>query len=454
MTSVTLLHDDECERVVLGSIISNARDLDETRDLLTEKCFYSPVHASVYKAVQSLDRRGETPDIITVPAEAARLGEPVEMGTIVDLISHRAVGSVTTYAARLFDLSARRRFWEIAQRLIQGALTEIDDIADIQQSAREAIDEVLNRTTDSVTSLKESAMELLEHVAKNMGMSDEEISGTPTGFREIDSRGGLQPSDLIIIAGETSMGKSALAVNMATHAMTHGTPVAYYSLEMSRLQLTARIVSGLTGISSSEILYQKVSDDHFRHISIGVDDASKGAMYFDDSVTSNFDRILSSIRSMVIKYGVKGVVVDFIQRLSVTGKVNREQAMGEVAQRLKNIARELGIWVIALSQLSRNFDFPRPTLSRLRESGQIEEAADTVILVWRPERHPKTVPFPEPFQDYDIRGNAYIEIAKGRTTGTYSFLSRFDGPTTRFIDTHLSQMPRRGAYSPTDDNPF
>lgn len=453
-----LLRDEECERVVIGTMLSNSYDMEQLRQILTPECFYTPIYHDTYLAIMEIDSRGERPDFITVNAELAKRGVTVDIVALMEMSSCRVVGSVTSYAARLSDLATRRRFWEIAQKLMQGALTEIDDIADIQQSVKTDIDSIFTRADERIVSIAESSRQLLEHVSRNMS-GERPITGTPTGFREIDSRGGLQRGDLLIIAGETSMGKSALATTIATNAVLSNEAVAYYSMEMSTIQLTARIIAGQSGISSSEMLFQQVSLDKFNHIAKGVDSVSHARLYFDDSASSSLDKIILSIRSMKARNDIGGVVIDFLQRLSFNTRYStQEQAIGRAAQRLKDIAKELGIWVIALSQLSRNRDYPQPTLSRLRDSGQIEEAADTVILIYRPERVPRKPSLPAPFELYDTTGVAYIDVAKGRNIGTFQFLAHFDAPTTRFIDGDLSSFPKRGAdptaHHPTDDNPF
>lgn len=453
-----LLRDEECERVVLGSMMSNNYDMEQLRHILTPECFYTPLHHDIYLAIMAVDSRGDRPDMIIVNAELARQGVISDPLSLMEIASHAAVGSITTYAARLSDLATRRRFWEIAQKLMQGALTEIDDIADVQQSVKADIDGIFSRVDDRIVSIADSSKELLEHVSRNMH-GEKPVTGTPTGFKEIDRRGGLQKQDLVIIAGETSMGKSALATTISANAVIHGEAVAYYSMEMSTMQLTARIVAGQSGVSSSEMLFQQVSIDKFSHIAKGVDAVRHARLYFDDSASSSLDKIILSIRSMKAKHDITGVVIDFLQRLSFnTRQTTQEQAIGRAAQRLKDIAKELDIWVIALSQLSRNRDYPQPTLNRLRDSGQIEEAADTVILIYRPERVPRSPSLPAPFEAYCTDGVAYIDVAKGRNIGTFSFLAHFDAPTTRFIDGDLSTFPKRGvdptAHHPTDDNPF
>lgn len=454
-----LIHDELCERSVLGAVLTNRYALDDVRGILTAECFHDPFRRRVWTAISEMDAKGEQPDMVTVPARLAKDGEQCDPMAIVDLVSTASVSSVREHAARLLDLATRRRFWEISRILMQGALTETDEIEEVHSRAKEAIDAVFTSADSHVVSVKETAAELLEHVARNMS-SESPISGTPTGFRMIDRNGGLQNGDLIVVAGETSQGKSALALNMAVNAASSGCPVACYSMEMSGRQLTARIVAGRTGIPSSDILFRKVDEQTFARIASGVDDAGRLPVYFDDSVSAKLEKICASIRSMKIKLGIGGAVIDYLQIINLAEKgATREQVVAAAARKFKNLALELGIWIVAISQLARNRDYPQPTMSRLRDSGQIEEAADVIILIYRPEKVPRSPSFPEPFEEYSTKDTALINVAKGRSTGTYSFLARFDGPTTRFIDTDLSEIPLRSrdtarTFDKDEDRPF
>ena len=448
--------DEQCERMVIGSVMNNAHSLEEARDRLTAECFSSPMLADIWSAVKSLDDRGDIPDLITVTAELSHMGKAVDVLRVMELSSLAAVGSISTHIGRLLDLSVRRRFWGIAQKLMLGACSEVTDVADIHSEVKEAVDGIFCDSTSQIVPISQAAKELLEHVARNMS-GDSSLTGTYTGFREIDNRGGLQSSDLIVVAGETSHGKTALALTITANAMSRGAKIAVYSMEMTRKQLTARIVSGISGIPSSEMLHQRMSPDRFSHVAKAVDIVSDKAVFFDDASSSSLDKICASIRTMKLKENIDGVVVDYLQIITLNSRNStREQVVAEAARRLKNLAKELDIWVMALSQLSRDRNYPQPTLNRLRDSGQIEEAADMVILVYRPEQSARSPGLPEPYEEYDTHGMAYLDVAKGRNSGTFSFLARFDGPTTRFIDCEPENLQRRTTPSVANnpDRPF
>ena len=202
-------------------------------------------------------------------------------------------------------------------------------------------------------------------------------------------------------------------------------------MEMKKEQLAARLLSMNSGVPSNQILYSKLDVNYIEQIDKGVAKIDKLPIYFDDSSTSNIDKIIASIRSMKAKYDISGAVVDYLQILNVNTKSsNKEQAMGDVARRLKNLAKELDIWVIALSQLNRDSQNPVPNLNRLRDSGQIGEAADIVMFVYRPEVYGKF--YPEPFANVSTKGTAMIDVAKGRNIGLLKFICEFDSKTTHF----------------------
>lgn len=242
------------------------------------------------------------------------------------------------------------------------------------------------------------------------------------------------PRELFVMRDFIMTHNTSLALSMAYNAIQTGAKVAMYSMEMTNEELGARLLSINSGVSSSEILYSsRLGEEKLKSLDYSAGVIKYDNMYFDDNSTSNIETILVSIRSMKIKHNISGAVVDYLQILNVNQKnSNKEQAMGDVARRLKNLAKELGIWIIALSQLNRNSDNPVPNLNRLRDSGQIAEAADLVIFVYRPEYYGKA--FPEPFENIAVEDKAMIDIAKGRNVGTARFVCDFHKKTTFFSD--------------------
>ena len=245
-----------------------------------------------------------------------------------------------------------------------------------------------------------------------------------------------------------SVKKTSLAIALALSAAKNGEGVAFYSMEMKKEQLAARMIAIESGVPSNNILYSQLSTEQFGLVDKGIGKIYGKPVYFDDRSNSNIDTILTSIRTMKLKYNISGAVVDYLQILSVNMKgSNTEQQMGEAARRLKNLAKDLDIWIVALSQLNRDMVNPIPSLARLRASGQIAEAADVVMLLYRPERYGKF--YPEPFQNARTDGTAMVDVAKGRNIGICKFIIGFDASTTHFYD--MDSFP---APLTDDEEPF
>lgn len=450
------LFDEGCESVVLSSLLSAKGALNEVRELLNPDCFYVEKYKDIYQSIMNVADRGDEVSIISVMPELTRMGSvvtPYELSAI----SGKACGlNVYQYAARLHDLEKRRRFWRIGQYLVSSGLNEEEDIVDVLTKVKDELDGIFGESASDVSTLYESIDGLYEIVNKNM-QAEAPMIGTPTGFPMIDRKGGFQASDLIVVAGATSQGKTSFVSSIVLTAVKSGSKVTFYSMEMTKQQLTARLVSVESGIPANELLYGKLDNGKLAMLDKGVrtlyENCGKG-LFFDDRSTSNIDMIISSIRSMKIKYGINGAVIDYLQILNVNMKgTNKEQQMGEVARRLKNLAKELNIWIVALSQLNRDAQNPEPTTDRLRDSGQIAEAADTVILIYRPEVFGRS--YPKPFDRYSTKGTALINISKGRNIGIGRFLCGFDCNTAHFYP--LSNFPLASedkASSGSEDNPW
>ena len=426
-------HSEEAEKVVIGTLLTDGDKLNDVRELLPLDAFYVDKHRDIYKAILSLADKGDRVDIITVMGECPKLGLNVMPGDIALLSSNYAVAGLDEHVAIINEKYKRRKFFEIGALLQANAHSEVNDINDVLVEVKDRLDNVFVTNKDSVYTLREAIDGVNKIISRNMS-GEATLTGDPTGFKEIDKKsGGLQTSDLIVIAAESSQGKTSLAIKMA---MNCGCPVAFYSMEMKKEQIAARMLSIASGISSSEILYSKIDELKIQQIDKGVGKIYDKPIYFDDRSTSNIDTILASIRMMKIKYGIRGVIVDYLQILNVNMKgTSKEQQMGDVARRLKNIAKELDIWVIALSQLNRNAENFKPTIARLRDSGQIAEASDMVLLVCRPEVYGEGKRFPyEGFEGYDTKGMAMLDVAKGRNIGLMRCLVGFHSATTNFYD--------------------
>lgn len=434
MENETLPHSDEAECLVLGTVMNEKNALPFVREMLPVEAFYQDKHREIYRSIIDVADKGNFPDIVMVMEELLRKKSTISPYELTEL-SGCTTPYLEQYVAVVFDKYKRRQFFEIGCYLRANSFDETEDIMDVYEEVGRRMDGIFPDADNAVHTIKEAIKGVYENIDRNY-KGTSRLTGYPTGFSEFDGKsGGLQTSDLIIIAADTSSGKTSLAIKISMNA---GCPVAFYSMEMKKEQVAARMMSIQSGVPANEILYSRLASGQLQSIDKGVARLEKLPIYFDDRSTSNIESILASIRMMKIKYGIKGVIVDYLQILNVNMKTaNKEQQMGDVARRLKNLAKDLDIWIIALSQLSRDKENPVPTLARLRDSGQIAEASDVVMLIYRPELYGKR--YPEPYMHSSVSGTAMIDVAKGRNIGLLKFIVGFDKPTTNFYE--LDEIP-------------
>lgn len=439
--SNVLVNDYKEERYVIGCLLSFSNAYTIVFPYLDEDCFYDKKCQEVWKMIDSMSKKCIPVDLISVSAELIKRNSTISQ---IDLVEYSDSATTTVnleyHAKRLKELSTRRKFWIIGQNLIKAGITEGVEISEIQQKTMDNFCHVLDKT-DGFSTLTDALQSLNDIILRNAS-SDSIVTGTKTGMTKFDEKGGLQKSDLIIVAGETSMGKTSLALSMTRNAIENNAKVAFYSMEMTKEQLSARLLSAKTNIPANNILYSgSLAPSEMRMIDDARGKLPGENLYFDDKSTSNIDSILLSIRMLKMQKNIDGAVIDYLQILNVNsrnGNISREQAMGDASRRLKNLAKELNIWIIALSQLSRDSTNPEPNLNRLRDSGQIGEAADVVILVYRPEYYNRSYPSPyDNKEDYPTEGTAMIDVAKGRNIGMFKFFLGFDKKTTNFYNSNL-----------------
>lgn len=436
-----LVNDPKAEQYVIGSLLVDPTAYTLVSQYLDEDCFYDPMCRDIWKAVDNMGKQGMPIDVISVSAELSKQKSNVTALDLMNISAQIASSAHVEYhAIRLQDLGRRRKLWVVGQQLSKVGLSEEILTADAHQEAIESIGGVFEKA-DGVFTLDDAMNSLNEIMVKNATVGGV-TTGTKTGMERFDEKGGLQKSDLIIVAGETSQGKTSLALCMTRHAIENGAKVAFYSMEMTKEQLTARLLSAKTNIPANNILYSgSLAPSEIRMIDDARGKLPGENLFFDDKSTSNIDSILLSIRMLKMQKDIDGAVVDYLQILNVNSRstsFSREQAMGDAARRFKNLAKELNIWIIALSQLSRDSNCSEPNLNRLRDSGQIGEAADVVILVYRAEYYNRA--YPAPFDnkdDYPTDGTAMIDVAKGRNIGTFKFFMGFNKNTTNFFKTNL-----------------
>lgn len=444
------IKDVDCEAKVIAAMISNIHSHEEARDIVTEDCFTVKDYRDIFNALKSLDNRGDKIDAETINRELMKTGHDNMLVQIMELLyEHPTAVSIIEDARYIRELDLRRKHWLNAYRTMELATDLQEDIYEtISKTGDDANNLLKYFSGQKIMTLSDADAILLKRIEANMDTIGE-VTGTPTGFRKLDKVGGLQDGSLVIIAAETSQGKTSFALALAKNAIETGRGIAFYSMEMTMEEISARILAMDTGLSSSHLLYGTLGDSELNQVISHCQLGFKERLFLDDNSTSSLDKIIASIRSLKNKHAINGAFIDYLQMLNVNTKtMNKEQAMAEAARRLKNLAKELGIWIVALSQLNRNQDNPMPTLSRIRDSGQIAEAADMVICIYRPQYYGRS--YPEPFETTETKGTAMIDVVKGRNTGVMKFIVQFDAPTTHFKDFDDSnQIPLK-----EDDAPF
>ena len=433
----SLIFSGNLEVGVLTCILNNNNNFFSVGKMLSENLFYDTKNKNLFKMIQKGISDGKTVDLMYVVTETAK-STAKNIYTISDLMSiftgYISDALFGQYIEELAELSRRRSLWALGQKLIRLGV----DMTYSYDDAMKEIESVMDKDGEAdtgVISLKDANTKMMQRVRDNItGVSDSFI---PTGFSYIDSRGGFQASDFNVIAAATSSGKTSLATNIAVNAAKAGKPVMCYSMEMTAEQVAARINATISKVSSSLIQYKKLYESQFNDVQKAVNETNDLPIYFDDSSTTSAEAIFTSMRANSKKYGIKMFIIDYLQILSSIKSVNDQQSfLGEVSRKLKNLAKELNVNVTVLSQLARNNQDPMPTLDRLRASGQIAEASDTVLLIWRPSLYGKTS---YKGSNAPVDGTAEIIIAKGRNVGTWSFIVGFDPSTTNFYDISTEQ---------------
>ncbi len=443
------LSDKECELCVLGTLLLERNAIHQVREFLSPKSFYINFHREIYCAILAMIDRGDRADIVSIMPELKKRNVEFTPFELVSITQNHTFDLVQ-YACRLNELEKRRSLYELGQYLVSNGSNESEDIEEVVQSANDKLSSIFGGLENHVKTASDYMTEVYQRVNDNLNSIS--TPGTLTGFSAIDSKGGFQPTNLIICAAESSQGKTAFANAVTLSATKAGAKIAFYSMEMSGSQLMTRLAAIESSIPVSVLTNEKLTSEQLKNFDVSVASLSKLGIYFDDRSTSSIETILASIRSLVIKHQIQGVVIDYMQILTVNKKGgSTEESIAEAARRLKNIAKEFNIWILALSQLSRDSTNPVPSVNRLRGSGQINEAADMTILIYRPEAYNKR--YPEPFQSTNPKGTALIDIAKGRNVGVFKFIVGFNAATTHFYE--LNERPILPfTENELDDNPF
>ncbi len=393
----------EAEQAVIGSILVSNDIYDEVAPILSAQKFFDPIHVKIYETIEKLIAKGLLANPITLKNYFENDEGLKELGGQEYLIKitkfSTSVKQTLDYANIVQEMHVRRELIKISQSVLSEASNQNESISsgeEMIQNAEKSLFDLAERGHFNQSFLKfESALKQTIEMAKNAYQNEEGIVGVPTGLTDLDSKlGGMHKQDLLIIAGRPSMGKTALATNIAFHAAKNiankGTKstVAFFSLEMSSEQLSTRILSEQSRIRSNDIRRGKVSEKEFEQFIETSKNIYDLPLYIDETPAITISAISNRSRRIKRLFGLELIVIDYIQLMRTNGKKDwgRVQEISEITQGLKALAKELNVPVLALSQLSRQVesrDDKKPQLSDLRESGSIEQDADVVMFVFR-----------------------------------------------------------------------
>lgn len=439
----------DIEKVVLGALMIDNDAFTVVSELLHPETFYDPRHQKIYNAILTLNMREQPVDIMTVCQELKQEGTFDQVGGsayIVELTNMVASSANVEYHSHILAQKyVARQLISYASGIEQKAFDEGQDIDELMQEAEGKLFELSQKNMRQdyvqIDEVVLQARSLLEKAASNTGG----ITGISTGYTGLDDvTSGWQESDLIIIAGRPAMGKTSFALSLAKNiAIDNKEPVAFFSLEMNNVQLVNRLISNVCSVPGSKILNGQLSQDEWSRFDNNIGRMQGAPLYIDDTPGLSVFELRTKARRLVKEKQVKLIMIDYLQLMNANGmKFNsRQEEVSTISRSLKGLAKELNIPIIALSQLSRDVEkrqgsgastaqSARPQLSDLRESGAIEQDADMVLFVHRPEYYGLT----EDSEGNSLKGMAQIIIAKHRKGATKDVTLSFKGEYTRFAN--------------------
>ena len=431
-------HSIEAEQAVLGGLLLSARAWDRVADVLTETDFYREDHKLIFRAVQELSNHSKPCDAVTVTEwfESHGKVDQVDGGTYISKLagSTPSAANVRAYADIVREKSILRQLIDVGSEITSGAFSSDGrDSKVILEDAERlvfAIADQGSRSSSGFVTVKDTIKEAIEKI-QELHEFEGEITGTPTGFKDFDKMtAGLQPSDLIIVAGRPAMGKTSLAMNIAEHAaIKHNVPVAIFSMEMSALQLVMRLFSSLGQIDQTRLRTGNLDDLDWPKLTSAMNLLHKSNIFIDETPSLSPSELRARCRRLKREHDIGLVVVDYLQLMSIPGSnENRATEISEISRSLKAVAKELHVPVIALSQLNRALEQrpnKRPVMADLRESGAIEQDADLIIFIYRDEVYNKETP---------EKGKAEIIIGKHRNGATGTTVLTFQGQWVKFVN--------------------
>jgi replicative DNA helicase len=433
MKEKLLPHNIEAEESVLGSLIIDPEALAQVEDSLRPDDFYRDAHKTLYQVMLTLSERREPADFVTLCNELERDGKLADVGgasTIASLMNGVPTSANAVYYARIVAQKALyRRLIHVAGQIAALAYEEADAALEEAEQLIFALGQAQGDASGLIPlqAVLSDCMTTLDALHERLTS----ITGIPTGYRHLDAPlGGLQRSDLVILAARPGTGKTSFALGIARHACQQGYRVALFSLEMSRRQLGMRLLSMEAGLDQQRLRLGRVEDHEWEQLAAALGSLSEERLWIDDTAALSLASLRSRARLVQAQHGVDLVIVDYLQlmRANLDGKrfQNREQEIAEISRGLKAVAKELDVPVLALAQLSRAVEVRAskiPQLSDLRESGSIENEADVVLFIYRDDLYNP---------ESEAKGLADLIIAKHRNGPTGAIRLGFDPTQTRF----------------------
>lgn len=437
---------EELEEIVLSKLLSKKENYYEHFNLLSPLLFEVNFHKQAFNIIDSYFQQGKSVDIVSLVSELRKdtgidCTYQISVLYSMDTWSYDFVNVVN----QLISLNKSNSLGVIVNQLHEVVTKKEGSVEDAIAGAIESLTAINENNVQDLPNLQKQIKSFVEEVEINSTKSG--LTGVTSGFKSIDDHtNGWKNQDLIIVGGASSMGKTSLALIMAHNAAKADVPSVIFSYEMSVSQLITRLVSSDSSIYNKTISSGSLSKDEWSILHKSIGGIEKIPLYIDECNNTSLRYLLNRIRRYVISKKVKLVMIDYLQLVNnFTKGRSREQEVSQIARSLKNIAKELDICVIALSQLSRGVEKRpgcRPTLGDLRESGEIEQAADTVVLVYRPEYYG----FTADENGNNVSGLAEIIFAKGRNVGIGNIFLHFNSNLTRFeeqnLDTNYQKFDR------------
>ena len=433
----------ELEEAVLGALMIDNESLSDTIDSLQPEYFYKPDNQKIFEAIINLFNSSKPVDILTVSEELKRMGDLEAIGGMLyisQLTNNVSSSSNTEFHARIIaEKFIKRSLISISNNIIGDAFNDTIDIFDLLNTAEEKLFNVtegtLRKSYDKMSILIKGALDNIEVLRQK----EDGLSGVPSGFTKLDRvTSGWQKSDLVIIAARPGMGKTAFALSMARNiAINHDKAIGFFSLEMSSEQLVSRLIASEAELSASKLRRGDLKDYEMVQLHEKIKQLSDAQIYIDDTPALTVFELRAKARRLVKNHNVEIIIIDYLQLMSAGGNAgNREQEISTISRSLKGIAKELKIPVIALSQVNRGVESrtgtgsKRPMLSDLRESGAIEQDADIVTFIYRPEYYK----IYEWDNGVDSSSQAEIIIAKHRNGALENVRLKFTAEFAKFSD--------------------